>query len=391
MVIILKKPLTALSATLIIGIGSFTYVPTYTHAQTTSSIQHKLLQNESEQTKVNKQIARLEKAIKENQKVMKETKEKITAAQEKIKKLQAEKAAIQKQMDKREEQIKNRLRVMQAGGGTLGYLEVLLGASDFEDFISRVSAISTLNNADQDLINQQKEDKKAIEKTESETKEELAKLNEMKVELEGMQSQIAEQKSQAESLKSQLTAEGQKLLAQKEAAERATQEAAIQAAIKSTSHIQSNSSNSKAASSKGSAVSNSSSGTTVSGGSAIGVVTSVGRQFIGNSVYRFGAANPSTGEFDCSGFVNWAFKQAGISVGRSTDSLVGQGSAVSPGQMRPGDLVFFNTYKTNGHVGIYLGNGYFIGSQSSTGVSVANMNSGYWANAFNGNVRRIIN
>ncbi len=50
--------------------------------------------------------------------------------------------------------------------------------------------------------------------------------------------------------------------------------------------------------------------------------------------------------------------------------------------MRPGDMVFFNTYKTDGHVGIYLGGGKFIGSQSSTGVAVANMSSGYWADTF---------
>ena len=59
--------------------------------------------------------------------------------------------------------------------------------------------------------------------------------------------------------------------------------------------------------------------------------------------------------------------------------------------MRPGDMVFFNTYKTDGHVGIYLGGGKFIGSQSSTGVAVADMSSGYWANTFNGRVMRVMN
>ena len=66
------------------------------------------------------------------------------------------------------------------------------------------------------------------------------------------------------------------------------------------------------------------------------------------------------------------------------------GRKVSTSEMRPGDLVFFNTYKTDGHVGIYLGGGKFIGSQSSTGVAVANMSSGYWADHFAGKVVRII-
>lgn len=43
-----------------------------------------------------------------------------------------------------------------------------------------------------------------------------------------------------------------------------------------------------------------------------------------------------------------------------------------------GDLIFFDSYKKNGHIGFYAGNGKFIGSQSSTGVAYASMNSGYW-------------
>jgi len=160
-VIILKKPLTALSATIVLGIGAFSSVPTYTYAETSNSIQSKIIQNQTEKAKINEQIARLEQTIAENQKIMEETTEKIAATQAKIEQLQAEKAAIQEQMAKREEQIKNRLRVMQAGGGPLGYLEVLLGATDFEDFISRASAISTLTKADQDLIAKQEEDKKS--------------------------------------------------------------------------------------------------------------------------------------------------------------------------------------------------------------------------------------
>lgn len=392
MVIILKKPLTALSATIVLGIGAFSSVPTYTYAETSNSIQSKIIQNQTEKAKIDEQIARLEQTIAENQKVMEETSEKIAATQAKIDQLQTEKAAIQEQMAKREEQIKNRLRVMQAGGGPLGYLEVLLGATDFEDFISRASAISTLTKADQDLIAKQEEDKKAIEETEKAAQDELNKLNDMKVELAGMQSQIAEQKSQAESIKQQLATEGEQLLAQKLAAEQAAQQAALQAAVTASTNNSTNNTSSKTAVAKENKPSSSSFVPTVSGGNAINTVISAGKQFLGNSSYGFGKADPVNGVFDCSGFVNWAFAQAGISVGRSTGVLVGQGTKVAPSDMRPGDLVFFNTDgRTNGHVGIYLGNGHFIGSQSSTGVAIANMSSGYWANAFNGNVRRIIN
>src|SRR5699024_4001681 len=116
---------------------------------------------------------------------------------------------------------------------------------------------------------------------------------------------------------------------------------------------------------------------------------SAGKKFIGNSTYVFGAQDPSSGQFDCSGFVSWAYKQEGKSLPSHTDGLAGVGSKVSYGDAKPGDLVFFVTYKKNGHVGIYTGGGNFIGSQTSTGVAVANMDSGYWKDQFSGLVRRV--
>ncbi|WP_033828828.1 C40 family peptidase [Bacillus andreraoultii] len=406
----MKKPFTAISASIILGVGVFSGVPTY--AQVTNPIQSKIIENQKEQAKVNQQIERLEKAIKENQQILKETKENIKETKEKIEKLQAEKEALIKQMEKREEQIKNRLRVMQAGGGPGGYIQVILGSTNFEDFISRVSAISTLTKADQDLIDQQKADAKKIEETEQTAQKELTKLNNMKEELDGMQNQIAEQKAEAETMKARLSEEGQNLLEEKERQERAAQEALLAAQSYASSSNESSSTNSTVQASSNSTVqasSNSSKSTkaesnsssskkpvstpsyTVSGGSAVNVVTSAGRQFIGNSVYVWGASDPVNGRFDCSGFVHWAFKQAGIGVGRSTTALSSQGTKISTSEMRPGDLVFFDTYKKNGHVGIYLGNGNFIGSQSSTGVAVANLNGGYWGSHFKGHVRRVIN
>jgi hypothetical protein len=88
--------------------------------------------------------------------------------------------------------------------------------------------------------------------------------------------------------------------------------------------------------------------------------------------------------------VNYAFKQAGIDLGNgNTDTIAKKGVAVNPADMQPGDIVFFDTYKKNGHVGIYVGNGKFIGSQSKTGVAIADMSSGYFKDKFHGVVRRV--
>jgi|SRR5579875_225972 len=130
-------------------------------------------------------------------------------------------------------------------------------------------------------------------------------------------------------------------------------------------------------------------------GSGAGVTAAkVGLGLVGKTQYVWGGgrndADVKAGNFDCSGFVDYAFKQAGIDLGgANTDGLLKKGVRVNPSQIQPGDLVFFDTYKKNGHVGIYLGNGKFIGSQSKTGVAVADMTSGYFKDHFNGVVVRI--
>lgn len=124
-------------------------------------------------------------------------------------------------------------------------------------------------------------------------------------------------------------------------------------------------------------------------GSGISAVLSAAQGQTYQNQYVWGGKSPSTG-FDCSGFVSWAFAQAGYSIPSYTGALVGTGKSVDSSDKQPGDLVFFNTNGTNGHVGIYLGNNKFIGSQSSTGVAVADMSPGsYWGGEFSGTVRRV--
>src|SRR5690625_4735078 len=123
----------------------------------------------------------------------------------------------------------------------------------------------------------------------------------------------------------------------------------------------------------------------------------VGTKFIGNSKYVFGGGRNqhdiSRGIFDCSSFVHWVFDQVNISLGDrtsvKTETLKLLGQDINLVNIMPGDLVFFDTYKKDGHVGIYAGNGLFIGAQSSTGVAFADMTTGYWKEKFNGRIKRI--
>jgi len=98
-------------------------------------------------------------------------------------------------------------------------------------------------------------------------------------------------------------------------------------------------------------------------------------------------------EFDCSSFVRWAYEQAGVNLGpmsgTTTDTLKHKGRKISLSEMKPGDLMFWNTYKINGHVGIYIGDGQFIGAQSSTGISIVSIDKPYYKKRFN-HVRRVV-
>lgn len=99
--------------------------------------------------------------------------------------------------------------------------------------------------------------------------------------------------------------------------------------------------------------------------------------------YVWGGTSPSG--FDCSGYIQYVFKQNGISMPRTAAEQYNVGTSVSKGNLQKGDLVYFTTYKAGpSHVGIYLGNGQFINASSSKGVSIASLSSSYWANRYIG-------
>jgi cell wall-associated NlpC family hydrolase len=80
--------------------------------------------------------------------------------------------------------------------------------------------------------------------------------------------------------------------------------------------------------------------------------------------YRWGADGPDS--YDCSGLTSWAFRQAGVTLPRSSRQQAQVGSAVSWDAMRPGDLVFY--YSPVSHVGIYAGEGKMINAPQTGDV-----------------------
>lgn len=90
-------------------------------------------------------------------------------------------------------------------------------------------------------------------------------------------------------------------------------------------------------------------------GSAAGAAIAAARSQLGVP-YLWGGTSPSTG-FDCSGLTQWAYRQAGVSLPRTTYGQRNAGRIVSVSQIQPGDLVFYLDY---GHMGMYIGGGQLI-------------------------------
>ncbi|MEV6832392.1 C40 family peptidase [Amycolatopsis sp. NPDC051102] len=82
------------------------------------------------------------------------------------------------------------------------------------------------------------------------------------------------------------------------------------------------------------------------------------------SAYVWGATGPST--FDCSGLMQWAYKQAGISLPRTSSAQAGFGTPVSRDQLQPGDLVAY--YSPVSHIGMYIGDGKMVHAPTSGDV-----------------------
>lgn len=349
------------------------------HAQySTTSIDSELQQTRQALAELNKQIQKVDQAIADNQKMIDDTAAQISTSEKQLAALQAEIQETEERIAARNEILKERARSLQVDGGSISYINVIFGATSFTDFINRVTAVTTILNADQTLIEEHTNDIQSVKDKQETVKAELAKLEDTKVELEGMQAQIQEQKAQNDALKADL-----KLQEKGQLAERDRLIAASRPVV--TPAVPSNTNNNAAASIPTS---------TPKASGSVNTVITAGYKYIGNSVYVFGggrsAYDIANGRFDCSGYVHWAFAQAGVSVGASTDALKNQGTTVAVSDMQPGDLVFFDTYKKDGHVGIYIGGGKFIGSQTSTGVAIASMTSGYWKGVFNGRVKRVM-
>lgn len=102
--------------------------------------------------------------------------------------------------------------------------------------------------------------------------------------------------------------------------------------------------------------------------------------------YRWGGDSPNSG-LDCSGFVRYVFQDTlGMKLPRRAEEMSRVGEKVKMSELKPGDLVFFNTMRrTFSHVGIYIGDNKFVHSPSTgSTIRVDELGDGYWEKRFTG-------
>jgi len=104
--------------------------------------------------------------------------------------------------------------------------------------------------------------------------------------------------------------------------------------------------------------------------------------------YRGGGGDPAG--FDCSGFTQYVYAQYGVSLPREARQQYRVGKKVKPGDLAPGDLIFFSTVEPGAsHVAIAIGGDEFVHAPSSSGaVRVEHISVNYWSERFLG-ARRV--
>lgn len=282
------------------------------------------------------------------------------------------------QIEKDQQRLSDRARDMYRSGDT-NFLDVILGASSFEQFATTWNMLETLNGNDAELVSETKTAREELQAAKQEA-EEQAKVASDKAEEAKSVAEAADQKaSEMQQTYNSLSAEAQELISQERAAQEAQQQAAAAAAEQNgtagndaattiTNNNRNNTTSSNSSSSSNSNKNNASSSATnnskpqsVSGNSVVNrAYSQLGKP------YEWAAVGPNS--FDCSGLVSYCLTGSYSRLG-TTGTFMGWTRVSSP---QPGDICV-NSH----HCGIYIGGGQMIHApRTGDVVKVSSVHSG---------------
>lgn len=282
------------------------------------------------------------------------------------------------QIEKDQQRLSDRARDMYRSGDT-NFLDVILGASSFEQFATTWNMLETLNGNDAELVSETKTAREDLQAAKQEA-EEQAKVASDKAEEAKSVAEAADQKaSEMQQTYNSLSAEAQELISQERAAQEAQQQAAAAAAEQNgtagndaattiTNNNRNNTTSNNSSSSSNSNKNNASSSATnnskpqsVSGNSVVNrAYSQLGKP------YQWSAVGPNS--FDCSGLVSYCLTGSYSRLG-TTGTFMGWTRVSSP---QPGDICV-NSH----HCGIYIGGGQMIHApRPGDVVKVSSVHSG---------------
>ncbi len=354
---------------------------------------------QSQFKELSNEIEKIDQQIKTTKQNIEAKKAEISETEEIIKDKKARITYLQDRIQKRNDLLEDRLVAMQKQPKVNLVTDVLFNSDSIVDFFNRVNSISTLFEADENIIKEQKSEQAEVVKEKQLVDEKKESLVTAKEDLVAQQSELS--KSQADKQKSLNTAEANLKLAVKELenakederVQRLEQQSLELAALSSdddeddsvsTPATKSSPNTDSKSNSNSSSNSNSKpdSGSNNDGPAATGnSLVDYALQFQGVP-YVFGGTSPSG--FDCSGFIWYVYSHNGYGISRGNVKTYWS-NATKISSPQPGDLVFLQNTYINGpsHMGIYIGGNKMVHA-GSKGISVISLSNSWVRSHFLG-------
>ncbi|MEV6974790.1 NlpC/P60 family protein [Kitasatospora sp. NPDC093806] len=261
--------------------------------------------------------------------------ERFNAAQEAQQRLQHETGTLQQQIAVSQDEL-NQLRGDLAtvagaeyrGGGMAQTVQLML-STDPEGYLSRARSIDQAAERQNETLHEVLARQRVLDQRRSETSGKLAELEETRKALADGKQQIQQRLAKAQKLLNSLGAAERARLAAQDARE------AEQRATRGTDRLDL--------------------GTTPPASERGAAALAAAVRMIG-SPYVYGSTGPKA--FDCSGLMYYSWRQAGVTLPRTSQAQAYAGQRVGLSEARPGDLVIF--YRDMHHVGMYAGGGVIV-------------------------------
>ncbi len=277
--------------------------------------------------------------------------------------------------------------------GNVSYLEVLLGAATFDDFVSKLDLLERVSHSRASAIENVNALQSQLDQQESDLKNQLAQQQELKSQAESKMTTIKTSINASENLYESIPTEMREEVNERadsisrpsgesdtnagsaeQSAEPSRPQGGSSASSGSASEPEKPAQPSKPAKPSKPSGSSSSGGSTSSAGAHPEVV-SIAKKYLGVK-YVWGGESPKTG-FDCSGLTMYCYRQIGIDLSHSSRWQYEEGTHIAKSALQPGDLVFFGPSVSGiHHVGIYCGSGQYIHApQTGDVVKISSLSS----------------